>query len=71
MDAALAKTSAPCPSVVIHRIYKQRNEVKRFFNKLKNFRAVDTRYDKRDDNCLASVKLASLRIWLRSNQSVT
>ena len=51
--------------------YKQRNAVERFFNKLKQFRTVATRYDKRDDNYLASVKLASLRIWLRFNESVT
>jgi len=51
-------------------LYKKRNLVERFFNKLKHFRAVATRYDKRDDNYLASVKLASLRIWLRSNESV-
>ena len=52
-------------------LYRQRNAVERFFNKLKHFRAVATRYDKRDDNFLASVKLASLRIWLRSYESVT
>ncbi len=51
-------------------LYRQRNAVERFFNKLKHFRAVATRYDKRDDNYLASVKLASLRIWLRFNESV-
>ena len=59
------------PPAFSHWLYKQRNEVERFFNKLKHFRAVATRYDKRDDNCLASVKLASLRIWLRFNESVT
>ena len=52
-------------------LYRQRNAVERFFNKLKHFRAVATRYDKRDDNYLASIKLASLRIWLRFNESVT
>ena len=51
--------------------YKTRNAVERFFNKLKNFRAVATRYDKRDDNFLASVQLASIRIWLRTYESVT
>ena len=51
--------------------YKARNLIERFFNKLKHFRAVATRYDKRDDNYLASVQLASIRIWLRSYESVT
>jgi transposase len=50
---------------------KYRNLVERFFNGLKYFRAVATRYDKRDDNYLASVELASIRIWLRHNESVT
>jgi transposase len=52
-------------------VYRQRNAVERFFNKLKHFRAIATRYDKRDDNFLASIQLASIRIWLRSNESVT
>ncbi|KJF67647.1 transposase [Rhizobium nepotum 39/7] len=52
-------------------LYKKRNAVERFFNQLKHFRAVATRYDKRDDNFLASVHLASIRIWLRSYESVT
>lgn len=52
-------------------LYRQRNAVERFFNKLKHFRAVATRYDKRDDNFLASVQLASIRIWLRTYESVT
>ncbi|HEX2146836.1 MAG TPA: IS5 family transposase [Pseudorhizobium sp.] len=51
-------------------LYRYRNLVERFFNKLKHFRAVATRYDKRDDNFLASVQLASIRIWLRHNESV-
>ena len=59
------------PPAFSHDLYKQRNAVERFFNKLKHFRAVATRYDKRDDNYLASVKLASVRIWLRFNESVT
>lgn len=51
-------------------LYRYRNLVERFFSKLKQFRAVATRYDKRDDNFLASVQLASIRIWLRDNESV-
>jgi len=52
-------------------VYRQRNAVERFFNKLKHFRAIATRYDKRDDNFLASIQLASIRIWLRTYESVT
>jgi transposase len=52
-------------------LYRKRNHIERFFNKLKPFRAVATRYDKRDDNFHAFVRLASLQIWLRSNESVT
>ncbi len=53
------------------RLYRKRNLVERFFNKIKHYRAVATRYDKRDDNFLASIKLASIRIWLRFNESTT
>ncbi|MGI8840346.1 MAG: IS5/IS1182 family transposase, partial [Caulobacteraceae bacterium] len=42
----------------------------RFFNKLKHFRGVATRYDKRAENYLAGVKLASVRIWMRANESM-
>jgi transposase len=50
-------------------LYRYRNLVERFFNKLKHFRAVATRYDKNPENFLASVKLASARIWMRFNES--
>ena len=52
-------------------LYRYRNLVERFFNKLKHFRGVATRYDKRADNYLAGVKLASARIWMRANESMT
>ncbi len=52
-------------------LYRQRNLVERFFNKIKHFRAVATRFDKRADNFLAGVKLASFRIWCRFNESMT
>jgi transposase len=58
------------PPAFSKRLYRKRNLVERFFNKLKQFRAVATRYDKRDDNYLACVKLASVRIWMRFNESV-
>jgi transposase len=46
-------------------LYRLRNLVERFFNKLKHFRAVATRFEKHDANYLALVKLASARIWMR------
>jgi transposase len=51
-------------------LYRYRNLVERFFNKIKHYRAVATRYDKRPENFLAGVKLASLRIWMRFNESI-
>jgi transposase len=52
-------------------LYRYRNLVERFFNKLKHYRAIATRYEKRAANYLALVKLAAIRIWLRHNESVT
>jgi transposase len=46
-------------------LYRYRNLVERFFNKLKHFRAVATRFEKHSENYLALVKLASVKIWMR------
>ena len=46
-------------------LYRFRNLVERFFNRLKHFRAVATRFEKQDVNYLALVKLAAARIWIR------
>ena len=52
-------------------LYRYRNLVERFFNKLKHFRAVATRYEKHASNYLALIKLAAIRIWLRAYESVS
>jgi transposase len=52
-------------------LYRCRNLVERFFNKLKHFRAIATRYEKHDANYLALIKLAASRIWMRAYESVT
>ena len=52
-------------------LYRYRNLVERFFNKLKHFRAVATRFEKHDANYLALIKLAAARIWMRVNESVS
>jgi putative transposase len=46
-------------------LYKQRNLIERFFNKLKQFRRVATRYDKLLVNFMGFVKLAAIAIWLK------
>ena len=50
-------------------IYKARNVVERFFNKIKFFRRIATRYDKLGSSYLAMVKLAAIRIKLRAYES--
>ena len=45
-------------------VYRQRNLVERFFNRIKQFRGLATRYDRRPENYLAALKLAAIRIWL-------
>ena len=49
-------------------LYRARNLVERFFNKIKQCRRVATRYDKLAANYLAFVQLASIRLWLRVNE---
>ena len=62
------RTSSICFSPYL---YKDRNLVERFFNKIKHCRRVATRYDKHAANYLAFVKLACIRLWLRVNESTT
>ena len=43
-------------------LYKQRNLVERFFNRIKQFRGIATRYDKDPANFLAPIKLICVRL---------
>lgn len=52
-------------------LYRERNRVERFFNKLKHCRRIATRYEKLAANYLAMIKLAAIRIWLRAYESTT
>jgi transposase len=52
-------------------LYRARNLVERFFNKIKHCRRVATRYDKLSANYLAFIQLASIRLRLRINESTT
>jgi Transposase DDE domain len=50
-------------------LYRSRNLVERFFNKIKQCRRIATRYDKLAANYLAFIKLASIRLWIRAYES--
>ncbi len=50
-------------------LYRARNLVERFFNKIKQCRWVATRYDKLAANYLTFIQPASIRLWLRVNES--
>ena len=52
-------------------IYRQRNLVERYFNKIKHFRRIATRFEKLAVTYLAAVALASARLWTRSYESMT
>jgi transposase len=45
-------------------LYCERNLVERFFNKIKNYRAIATRYDKLARNFLAAVQLVAAIVLL-------
>lgn len=47
-------------------LYRQRNLVERFFNRIKHFRGIATRYDKDPANYLAALKLVAARIWCQA-----
>jgi transposase len=44
-------------------IYKERNKVERFFNRIKQFRRIATRYDKTGSSYMALLFIASFYIW--------
>src|SRR2546426_2004410 len=50
-------------------LYRARNLVERFFNKIKQCCRVATRYDKLAAIYLAFINLASIRLWLRTYES--
>uniref|UniRef100_UPI002931F2C7 transposase n=1 Tax=Clavibacter michiganensis TaxID=28447 RepID=UPI002931F2C7 len=53
------------PSAFDRELYKARNVVERCFGRLKQFRAIATRFDKLAARYTAGIHLASLILWLR------
>ena len=52
------------PPAFDEKAYRQRNTVERAFCKLRQHRAMATRYDKRDYIWRGTIDAASIRIWL-------
>ena len=69
--AAKGKTAVipPKSNRKIHRqydteLYKDRHLIENFFLKIKQYRAIATRYDKTDENFLGAIYLVANVIWL-------
>jgi transposase len=58
------KANRRSPRQFDRHLYKARHLIENFFAKLKQFRAIATRYDKTARNFLAAVHLAASAIWL-------
>ena len=65
------RSTANAPHPFSPVLYRLRNRVERFFNKLKHFRRVATRYEKLAANFLAMIKIATIRLWLRFYEATT
>ena len=68
MNAEAVIPCNPTRKRLIHydwEAYKLRNLVERCFNKLKHFRRIATRYDRRARNFLSFVQIAAAIIWMR------
>ncbi len=52
------------PRTTDFALYRERNLVERFFNKLKHYRAIATRYDKLASSFLAAVQFVAVVILL-------
>ena len=67
-----SKKSRKCPKEFDAEIYKKRNQVERFFGRIKKSnRRIATRYEKKSSNFLAMMKLATIRIWCKFYESAT
>ena len=58
------KSNAKEPWEIDYCLYKERHLIECFFQKIKWFRRVATRYDKLDKSFLAFVYMAAVMIWL-------
>jgi putative transposase len=69
LEAGAEPVIPPGPTAAGRRpmkdLYRERNLVERFFNKLKHFRRIATRYDKLLANFMGFVTLGAIHILVR------
>ncbi len=59
-----SKANRTNPRLYDQDLYKARHLIENFFAKLKQFRAIATRYDKRAVHFLGAIHLAATTVWL-------
>ena len=59
-----SKANRKVPRKTDFALYRERNLVERFFCKIKQYRAISTRYDKLANTFLAAVALVCILLWL-------
>ena len=58
-----SKANRKVPRQTDFALYRERNLVERFFNALKQYRGIATRYDKLADTFLAGILLVCVLMW--------
>jgi transposase len=64
------KANRRLPREYDHHIYQARHLIENFFAKLKQFRAIATRYDKTARNFLAAIHLTAATVWLNRGHTL-
>ena len=60
-----SKRSRRTPIPHDRTLYKTRNRIERCFNKMKHYRRIATRYDRRDIHFLSFIHLTAAMLWMR------
>ncbi len=59
------RSNRKCPRIYDRHVYKERHLIECFFNKIKQFRRVFSRFEKKASSFMAFLSYASIIIWLR------
>lgn len=59
------RSTSKKPRGFVKDLYKERNLIERFFNKIKHRRRIATRYDKLAQRFLSMLTLAAILLWIK------